>query len=242
MVAPCRRPTTDGPGVIRPFVILNPNSSDAVTRGIADAVDPLARFGVPIRCETLAEGPAAIETDADIAAVAGPLEARASELGQTASALVIACFSDPSVPALRDRLGIPVLGIGEAAYATALTQGARFGVISILPASIPRHARAIAAQGLTDRLAGDRALGLGVAALRDRATTEAALVETARTLVGEDGADVLIIGCAGLTAYRSWLQAEAGLPVVDPCQAAAALALSRTVLDHTSNHEGHAHA
>jgi Asp/Glu/hydantoin racemase len=219
--------------VTRPLVILNPNSSDNVTQGIADAVEPLTRLDIPIRCETLAEGPPAIESDADIASVDAPLRARAAKLERTASALVIACFSDPAVPALRTALDIPVLGIAEAAYATALTQGARFGVISILLASIPRHARAIADHGLTDRCAGDRAMGLGVAALADRTATKAALLRTGNALILQDGAEVLILGCAGLAAYRPWLQAQTGHPVIDPCQAAAALALSRIVLEET---------
>jgi allantoin racemase len=67
---------------------------------------------------------------------------------------VIACFGDPGLHALRDQTALPVLGIQEAAVMTALTLGHRFGVISILPASVPRHLRSFGAMGVLDRLAG----------------------------------------------------------------------------------------
>jgi Asp/Glu/hydantoin racemase len=52
----------------------------------------------------------------------------------------------------------------------------------------------------------------------------------------EDGADVLIMGCAGMAHYRDTLEAETGLPVVEPCQAAAAMALTQIAL--TLSHKG----
>ena len=60
---------------------------------------------------------------------------------------------------------------------TALTLGQRFGVIAILPTSIPVTC-APGAMGVLDRLAGDRALGLGVLELADRDRTLAAMIET----------------------------------------------------------------
>ena len=44
------------------LVVINPNSSQAVTDGIDIAIDPLRSFGIPIRCLTLAEGPPGIES------------------------------------------------------------------------------------------------------------------------------------------------------------------------------------
>jgi Asp/Glu/hydantoin racemase len=117
--------------------------------------------------------------------------------------------------------------------ATALTLGQRFGVISILPASIPRHMRSFGAMGVMDRLAGDRALGLGVTELSDAGTTQARMEEIGAELRDRDGADVLIMGCAGMARYRAPLEAALGLPVVEPCQAATAMALGRIRLGQT---------
>ena len=212
------------------LVVINPNSSVSVTEGIDAALDPLRCFGVPIRCLTLAEGPPGIESQRQADLTIAPMLALAAAETEHALGFVIACFGDPGLHALRDSTDLPVQGIQEAAVMTALTLGQRFGVIAILPGSIPRHLRAFGAMGVTGRLAGDRALGLSVAELADEKRTLSAMIATAHRLRDEDGADVLIMGCAGMARYRAVLEEETGLPIVEPCQAAAALALGQIAL------------
>lgn len=208
------------------LIVINPNSSQVVTDGIDAAVEPLRAFGTPIRCLTLAEGPPGIESQRQADLTIAPMLALAA--AQTdALGYVIACFSDPGLYALRDQTSLPVVGIQHAAVMTALTLGQRFGVIAILPPSIPRHLRAFGAMGVMDRLAGDRALGLGVAELADPDRSLAAMITTGKRLRDTDGADVLIMGCAGMADYKHTLQDATGLPVVDPTQAAVTLALGQ---------------
>ncbi|RDC74758.1 Asp/Glu racemase [Rhodovulum sp. 12E13] len=220
----------------RALVVINPNSSEHVTDGIAEAIAPLTGRGTPIRCVTLHDGPPGIESQAQADATVPHLLSLAADLEAEAAGFVIACFSDPGLHALRGRTALPVTGIGEAACLTALSLGDRFGVISILPASIPRHRRALRAMGIEGRCAGDRAIGLGVGDLaaadaRDR------MEETALALRDDDGADVLILGCAGMAHARAWLEEATGLPVIDPCQAGAAMALSQIALGLTHAQE-----
>ena len=226
---------------MRTLIVINPNSSQVVTDGIDDAIDPLRSFGVPIRCLTLAEGPPGIENQrqADLT-IAPMLDLAARQTN--AAGFVIACFGDPGLHALRDQTDLPVLGIQEASVVTALTLGQRFGVIAILPQSIPRHLRAFGAMGVLDRLAGDRALGLGVAELADADKSLTAMIATGQELRDEDGADVLIMGCAGMARYRAPLEDATGLPVVEPTQAAVSMALGhiRLNLSHTSRRSDHA--
>lgn len=214
---------------MNPLVILNPNSSTAVTAGIDRAVAPLRAWGRPILCQTLEQGPLGIESQMQ-ADLTVPHLINAVQNLENAAGFVISCFGDPGLHALRDATDRPVIGIQEAAVMTALTLGHRFGIIAILPNSIPRHLRSLGAMGVTDRLAGDRALGLGVEALRDAERSLAAMIETGKALRDRDGADVLIMGCAGMAEYRATLEAETGLPVVEPCQAGAAMALSQITL------------
>ncbi|WP_400088032.1 aspartate/glutamate racemase family protein [Yoonia sp. R78084] len=220
------------------LIVINPNSSQTVTDGIKRALDPLRKFGTPIRCLTLADGPPGIENQRQADLTIAPMLALAA--AQTdAAGYVIACFGDPGLHALRDQTALPVAGIQEAAVMTALTLGQRFGVIAILPASIPRHLRAFGAMGVLDRLAGDRALGLGVADLADPNKSLAAMIATGKRLRDEDGANVLIMGCAGMAQYRATLEHETGLPVVEPCQAAAAMVLGQIalILSHKGNRD-----
>jgi len=211
--------------------IINPNSSRVVTDGIDRAMEPLrAASPVPISAIQIDEGPKGIETQAHVDAVVTPLLARAAALEEGASALVIACFSDPGLAALREQSRHPVLGIAECAILTAMTMGQRFGIFSILSRSVPRHMRMIGAMGVMDRLAADLPLELGVADLTDRNRTFARLREVGAQLRDAHGAEVLILGCAGMTSYRADLAEALGRPVVEPCEAAAAMAIGRVAL------------
>jgi allantoin racemase len=144
--------------------------------------------------------------------------------------------------ALRDQTPLPVVGIQQAAVMTALTLGQRFGVIAILPNSIPRHMRAFGAMGALGRLAGDRALGLTVADLADERVSLEAMIATGCKLRDGDGADVLIMGCAGMARYREALETATGLPVVEPCQAAVSMALGQIALKLAHKKEETHHA
>lgn len=210
--------------------ILNPNSSAHVTAGIDRAIDAMRAVSpVPIQCHALAEGPPGIETQAHVDGVVAPLLAQARGLEDGASAFVVACFSDPGLAALREQSAQPVLGIAESAVLTAMTMGQRFGIISILSRSIPRHMRYLGAMGVMDRLAADLPLELGVADLASRDRTWDRLVQVGRELT-RHGAEVLILGCAGMADYRAELAAELGRPVIDPSQSACAMAIGRLAL------------
>jgi Asp/Glu/hydantoin racemase len=207
--------------------VVNPNSTVAVTEGIDRAVAPLRTADGPaIECLTLAEGPPGIQTQRDVDGVIAPLCRLVGELDRSASAFVIACFSDPGLHSAREVTAKPVLGIMESGLLTALTLGQRFGVIAILPTSIARHRRMINAMGIESRLANERAIGLPVVELADETKTLDRMIATARAL-REDGADSVVMGCAGMAQYRERVQQAAGIPVVEPTQAAVAMALGR---------------
>jgi allantoin racemase len=208
------------------ILVINPNSTDAVTRGIDEAMAPLRFPGGPeIHCVTLVEGPPAVESQTDADSVILPLCRLIRESEADAAAFVIACFSDPGLFAAREATAKPVLGIAECGILTALTLGHRFGVISILARSVPRHLRYIAAMGVRERLAADLPIGLGVLELADARATLARMIETGRRLRDQHGADVLVMGCAGMARYRADLEEAVAIPVVEPTQAAVTMAL-----------------
>ena len=213
----------------RRILVVNPNSSVAVTEGISRALEPLrVDAGPRIDCLTLAEGPPGIESQADVERVVTPLLALLAR--EPAAAVVIACFSDPGLHAAREVLAKPVFGIAESALAATLSLGERFGIIAILPASVPRHRRLVRRMGLQARFADSVPIGLGVGELADEALALRRLVETGRALREEHGADVLVMGCAGMARYRDRLAEQTGLPVVEPSQAATVAALGAVLL------------
>src|ERR1700680_862048 len=131
--------------------VVNHNSNEAVTRSLADALDPL-RFidGPEIVCSTLREGPPGIETQADVESVTIPLR-QLVEADNSSDAFVIACYSDPGLHACREGTTRPVVGIAECGVLSALARADRFGVIAIRQRSIARHVRYLRQMGLTDR-------------------------------------------------------------------------------------------
>ena len=213
------------------ILVINPNSTAAVTHGIDQALEPLRMAGGPqFECVTLAEGPPGIQTQQHVDGVIGPLSRIIAQRQRDCDAFVIACYSDPGLHSAREVTAKPVLGIAECGVLTALTLGQRFGVIAILPSSIARHLRYLGAMGLTDRLAAELAVGLQVTELADTTRTRQRMIDTGRRLVADHGADVIIMGCAGMAQYRKPLEDCLGVPVVEPTQAAAGMALTRVLL------------
>ena len=218
------------------ILVINPNSTDAVTRGIDEACAPLRMPGGPgIDCVTLKEGPPGIETQQHVDGVISPLLSLVLQNEKQYAAFVIACYSDPGLHSLREATKKPVLGISECAILTALTLGQKFGVIAILKQSIPRHLRYVGALGVSERLAGELPVGLRVVELSDEKRTYGRMVEVGKTLRDEHGADVVIMGCAGMARYRKPLQDQLGIPVVEPTQAAVAMAIGRVRLNWAGN-------
>ena len=218
------------------ILVINPNSTEAVTRGIDEACAPLRMEGGPaIDCVTLKEGPPGIETQQHVDGVVAPMLKLIREKERDYSAFVVACYSDPGLHSLREATRKPVLGISECGILNALTLGQKFGVIAILQQSIPRHLRYVGSLGVADRLAGEVAVGLPVVELSDEKKTFGRMVEAGRLLRDTHGANVVVMGCAGMARYRKPLQDEIGIPVVEPTQAAVAMAIGRVRLNWAGN-------
>ena len=207
------------------ILVINPNSNPAVTAGLDAALATLRLSDGPSdQCTTLAEGPFVIETQKDVEQVTLPLR-RLVEQDNAADAFVIACFSDPGLHVCREATRRPVFGINECGVLTALARGDRFGIIAIAARSIARHQRYLRQMGLTSRLAGERPLGMSVAETASDDGAFARMESAGRDLVEKDGADVIIMGCAGMARHRRPLEDALGVPVIDPTQAAVAMAI-----------------
>ena len=214
------------------ILVINPNSTEAMTRGIDDACAPLRMAGGPaIDCVTLKEGPSGIESQQQVDGVIPFLVDLVRKKEKQYSAFVIACYSDPGLHSVREATKKPVLGISECGILTALTLGQKFGVIAILKQSIPRHLRYVGALGVSERLAGELPVGLRVVELSDEKKTFGRMADVGKKLRDTHGADVVVMGCAGMARYRKPLQDELGIPVVEPTQAAVTMAIGRVRLN-----------
>ena len=202
----------------RRILFINPNASAACTAGIAAAIAP---FGPGMTVAQLPGGPPAIASWRDWFAVAEPL-CRFVEAHE-ADAYVIACVSDPGFDAVRQATARPVFGLFRSAVAAAVARGDGIGVLGFTAASEARHRRILQAMGLESRLAAWEALDLPMEVLTDPFAPQARIAAASRAL-RQRGAGTVILGCAGLAGHAALAAAESGLPVIEPCRAAAALA------------------
>lgn len=79
--------------------------------------------------------------------------------------------------------------------------------------------------GVLDRMVAERPLNMSVAQTASGEDTFDRLEEVSNVLIKQDSADVIVLGCAGLSVYRSRLETILQRPVVDPTQSAVAMAL-----------------
>src|SRR5690606_35053278 len=160
----CSVMTTDPGGVVKQILVINPNSSPQVTAQIDEAVQAALRFG-PVAATTMGsdDGPAAIESDEDVARSVPVISQLVK--AHSADAYVIACFADPGVDEVRSITDKPVFGIAESGVLTAMARGRRVAVVSGSEAAVRRHTRYWKAIGVADRIMADLPVGLGVLAL-----------------------------------------------------------------------------
>jgi len=206
------------------ILVVNPNSSIACSSGISTALDPFRLPGAPtFDVLTLREGPPAIYDWRDWHGVVDPL-CRLVER-EAAGAYVIACASDPGIEAVRAVTPRPVFGVFRCAVAAAVARTERFGVVAIVDASKARHLAALRAMGLESRLATEVALNVTMETLLEPDAARARLIDAARACVVA-GAGAIILGCTGMAHHCSAVEDAVGMPIIEPCQAAAGIAIA----------------
>ncbi|MCQ3804152.1 MAG: aspartate/glutamate racemase family protein [bacterium] len=197
-------------------VMINPNSTEYMTRQLAEAASETVGDQMEVGVITNRDGPAAIESDQDV------LDCASSMLktlrNHPADAYVVGCFSDPGLAAAREEFDVPVFGIAESSIHIALQISSSVGIIAGLDKAIPRHAIYWEKLGATENIVGEIACGRGVLDLESEEAYQD--VRTAGAKLREEGAEVLVLGCAGMVEMADRLAADLGIPVVEPCRAA----------------------
>ncbi len=193
------------------ILIINPNSDAAMTSAILAGGREYADGEFEVDCLPTPGAPQFIETYGDqAAAAAGMIElVRANE--EKYDAFVVACHCDPNLDLLKEITRKPVVGIGEASMKVATMLGHRFSVVSTDPHSVPNKEALARNYHLEGQLASVRAPSAGMSGSSDREK----YLETARAAIEEDGAEVVVLGCAGMTGLAGEMQNELGAPVLD---------------------------
>jgi allantoin racemase len=202
------------------IVVINPNTTASMTRLIGESARAVAAAGTLVTAVNPDMGPASIESHYDEAlSVPGLLAEIARE--PTADGFVIACFGDPGLDAARELAAGPVVGIAEAAMHAASFLGRGFSVVTTLGRTAGRAWDLAERYGMTRFCRNVRACEIPVLALEDPASDAfAAIVAESRCAVDDDGAEAIVLGCAGMADLAARMTAAVGVPVIDGVAAA----------------------
>ena len=213
------------------ILIINANTSEAVTDQLRAVAQAAKRDDCEVTVVCVERGPVTIESSYDEAYAIGPTLDR---VRQTASegydAILLACFCEVGVEAAREISSIPVLGLEEPTLALALVLGEKFSVMTEKRPRVAMKKRHVRRYGLLERMASIRPLERSVAELTaDPEGTKAAGLALARRMIEEDGAEVIIMGCAAMAGYSDALERELHVPVLDPLR--VSLKMAEAVVD-----------
>ena len=197
------------------LLFVNPNTTAAFTRKIGEAAQAVAAPGVSILAVNPADGPVSIEGPVDEAYSVPGLLAEIRRAGPV-DGVAIACFDDTGLDAARSVSAAPVVGIGEAAFHMASLIAHRFSVVTTLARSVPIIENNLQRYGLAARCGRVRASDIPVLALEqaDAAALDRIGAEIERAKA-DDGAEAIVLGCAGMADLPGELAKRHGLPVLD---------------------------
>jgi len=211
------------------LLIINPNTSTAVTEVMRLGVQAAAGPGVEVLATTASLGASYISSEVSYAIAAhGALDAWARHVAAEGEpdAMLLGCFGDPGVAALREASGLPVVGLAEAAMRQAAEHG-RFAIVTGGAAWVPMLERLARGLGFGDALIGAHAVApSGAELLADRPRAIRLLAEACRVAAGEgEGPRSVILGGAALAGMAAEIEALIGLPIIDSVQSGAEMLL-----------------
>lgn len=213
---------------MNPILLINPNTSQATTQMMLEIARSSLGGRAEIRALTAESGVPMIVGEADLRAAAEAVGAL--DVGD-AGGIIVAAFGDPGVEALRRRLTVPVVGIGEAAMREAALHG-RFGIATTTPALAASIEMRVREHGLEAAFTGVR-LTPGDPWLlgQDPDALAAALAAAVQACVEDDGAQAVVIGGGPLGRAAQALTSRFAIPVIGPVPAACR-AILRALAGH----------
>jgi Asp/Glu/hydantoin racemase len=212
-------------------LLINPNISDSVSELIRAEALRSASTGTEIEVLTAPFGVAYIETrfEAVIGAYAAAEVAAAHH--ERFDAVIVAAFGDPGLAGLREALPCPVVGLTEAALASACLLGQRFSIVAISQRIRAWYRETVEHCGLVGRLASIRGLDEALPDIGNvQGTQGERLVQLAERCVDQDGADVILLAGAPLAGLARSLRGRLPVPAVDGVSSAVRHAESLVAL------------
>jgi allantoin racemase len=206
--------------------VINPNTSKTMTKHILEELNRIKRPDTELTVVCPEYGPEAIESVYDEALATPPTLDLVKKANQeNYDAIILACFADPGLEASKEISDIAVIGIGESSFHMAAMLGGKFSIMTTQKERIPSKKEHVYRKGLEHFLASVRSLDLSVAETDTfPEKTKARVFEEAKQAAEEDGAEVIILGCAGMAGYAPEIESRIKMKVLDPTTVALKLA------------------
>lgn len=193
------------------IMIINPNSSPEMTAAIQKTADEFTDGKFEVVCKLTPEAPVFIETYEDQIKAAPGMIRLVRENEKDFDGFIIACHCDPNLDVMKEITEKPMIGIGEASMKIASMLGHHFSVVSTAKHSIPNKEALVRKYHLQDMLASVKAPPDDMVGCGDEEKT----LQAAKAAVEEDMAEVIVLGCAGMTGLDKRIQRRLGVPVLD---------------------------
>ena len=223
------------------ILLVNPNTTASMTEKALAAAQNVAHADTTIIGATSQNGPASIQGYLDAAnCVPGLLaEVKAHQNHHNIDAIVIACFDDTGLDAVRCITSAPVLGIGEAAFHAASMVANKFAVVTTLSRSVPGLEANLMRYGLAQKCVGVRASDIPVLKLEENDPASLDRIRNEiRIAITDTHAEAIVLGCAGMAPLMAQLSDEYGLPVIDGVAAGITLAEAMVRCGLTTSKKG----
>lgn len=222
------------------ILVVNPNSTASMTEKARIAAEAVAADGTTIVAVNPTTSPASIEGYADEAACVPPLlETVRAGVADGVDAVVVACFDDPGLYACREVTDRPVIGICEAAMLSASMVASSFAVVSTLGRAVPIIEDLAVRYGMERKCRRVRAAEVPVLSLEEPGSPAQERVRAeVKAAVEVDGAEAVLLGCAGMADLAAELTEEVGVPVIDGVAAAVKLAEAMVALGLRTSKRG----
>ena len=220
--------------------LINPNTSQLMTQKISESAQSVALPDTNVIAVSATHGPASIESAFDDV-IAGAALLDAIRLGeqQGVDAHIIACFGDPALDAARELASVPVIGIAEAAFQLASLVSYRFGIVTTMQKTLPASEHLLKRYGYEHLCSGVRATNIAVLNFEDlQEDVYIRLKSECEKAILLDGAEAIVLGCAGMSKLAHQLTLELDVPVVDGVTAAVKLAESLYQLNLNTSKKG----
>ncbi len=208
---------------MKKLLIINPNSSDKMTRDIRNTVSYGIDKEFSIYVTRTPNSPEVLESFADYTEAGREVIIFLREMAGRGTfpydGVLLACMGDPCLYGVKEVCPVPLIGIAEAGISTALLTGYKFSILASSNKAKPMMESMVMTYGLTARLASVETFGVPIEDFMQDEERLCTYIRDASKRAVSHGADVLLLGCAGMTAVQDRLSELSDIPVIDPIKA-----------------------